>query len=95
MKRMSVRAVVEWAQREGNSETDRLANGENEEFDPALRIPVDAASFRWDILPEALAAGQRAETRFQEAKQSGGLPNRTMKQRKRKVEERLKARDPW
>ena len=52
-------------------------------------------SLSWVILPEALATGQRAESQFQEVKQSGRLPNRAMKHRKRKVEERLKATDPW
>ena len=57
MKKMSIRAVVEWAPREGNKEADRLANGDHRAFDPALRIPVsaDPSSLSWVILPEALA----------------------------------------
>ena len=95
MKKMSIRAVVEWASREGIMEADRLANGDHGAFDPDLRIPVSADSLSWVILLEALAAGQRAESRFLELRQSGRLPNRAMKQRKRKVEERLKATNPW
>ena len=41
---MSIRAVVEWAPREGNKEADRLANGDHGAFDLALRIPVSADS---------------------------------------------------
>ena len=94
-KKMSVRTVVEWAPREGNREADKLANGYHEAFDPALRIPVSAASLKWEILPEAVLAGRTAEEHFQRAKVSGRMPDRTTKQRKRKVDERLKATDPW
>ena len=45
--------VVEWAPREGNKEADRHANGDHGAFDPALRIPVNADSRSWNILPEA------------------------------------------
>ena len=95
MKKMSIRPVVEWIPREGNKEADRLANGDHSSFRPDLRILVRADSLSWIVLPEALAAGQKAESRFQEARASGRLPNRAMRKRKRRVEERLKATDPW
>ena len=47
VKKKSIRAIVEWAPREENKEADSLANGERGEFDPALRMPVDAANLRW------------------------------------------------
>ena len=40
MRRMSLRTVVEWAPREGNKKTDKLANGNTEDFDLSLRIDV-------------------------------------------------------
>ena len=40
--------------REGNKEADKLANGNAEDFDPSLRIEVNASTLNWDILPEAL-----------------------------------------
>ena len=40
LKRMSVRAVVEWAPREINKGTDSLANGHTEQFVPNLRFHV-------------------------------------------------------
>ena len=95
MKKMSIRPVVEWIPREGNREADRLANGNHSHFRPDLRIAVCADGIDWIVLPEALAAGQKAEKQFQEAKESGRLPNRAMRKRKRRVEERLKATDPW
>ena len=50
VKKMSTRAVVEWAPREGTKEADRLANGDHGAFDPALRIPVNADSLSWAFL---------------------------------------------
>ena len=38
LKRMSVKAVVEWAPRTANHEADELANGDTTRFDPAKRI---------------------------------------------------------
>ena len=58
MKKMSIRASVEWIPREGNREADRLANGIFHGFNPDLRIPVTASSLVWEILPEALDAGK-------------------------------------
>ena len=95
MKKMSIRASVEWIPREGNKEADRLANGIFHDFDPCMRIPVGTRSLVWEILPEALEAGRSAEDCFQAAKTNGQLPNRTTKQRKRKVSERLRTTDPW
>ena len=95
MKKMSLRASVEWIPREGNREADRLANGIFHDFDHCMRIPVSTRSLVWEILPEALEAGRSAEDFFQAAKASGQLPNRTTKQRKRKVSERLRTTDPW
>ena len=95
MKKMSIRASVEWIPREGNKEADRLAKGIFHDFDPCMRIPVSTRSLVWEILPESLEAGRSAEDCFQAAKASGQLPNRTTKQRKRKVSERLRTTDPW
>ena len=95
MRKMSIRTGVEWVPKEGNREADKLANGDHETFDPILRIPVSAASLKWEILPEALLAVRTAEEHFQTAKVSGRMPDRSTKQRKRKVDERLKATDPW
>ena len=95
MKSREMRTVVEWAPREWNKEADQLANGSTELFDPAKRLEVAARTLSWSILPEALAAGREAERSFQEMKQTIGLPCRSQKQRKRRVETRLKITDPW
>ena len=38
LKRMSIKAVVDWAPRTANYEADELANGNTSRFDPAKRI---------------------------------------------------------
>ena len=42
-----------------------------------------------------VAAGREAEQAFRRMKETHGLPNRGQKQRKRRVESRLKVTDPW
>ena len=65
MKKMSLRTVVEWAPREANREADKLANGQFDDFDEALRIPVTTKDLVWDVLPTALEMGalRRGTTR--------------------------------
>ena len=38
-----------------------LANGDSSLFDPGRRIPVSAGTLVWNVLPEALKAGGKAE----------------------------------
>ena len=73
MKKMSLRTVVEWTPREGNREADKLANGQWDDFDEALRIPVAAADLVWEILPAALEMGRVAEEEYEGAKSGPGL----------------------
>ena len=94
MRKMSLRTVVEWAPREGNKEADKLANGKAEDFDPSLRVHVDASTLCWDILPAALEAGA-AERKPQEAREHGTFLNRSCEGKRRKLEERLRVTDPW
>ena len=83
MRKMSLRTVAEWAPRDGNKEADKLANGNAEDFEPSLRIDVDASTLCWDILPEALEGGGAAERQSQEARERGTLPNRSRKEKRR------------
>ena len=46
LKRMSIKALVEWAPREANREADELANGDHHRFDPSRRIPIEPGSLR-------------------------------------------------
>ena len=87
MKARRMRAVVEWASRECNREADLLANGITDQFDPKRPMQVSA--------PEALSAGREAEQAPKRMKETHKLPNRGQKQRKRRVESRLKVTDPW
>ena len=95
MKARGMRAIVEWAPREFNKEADQLANGITDSFDPNRRLHVSSQTLTWNILPMALQAGRDAEQAFRDMKERYGLPDRCKKQRKRKVETRLKITDPW
>ena len=95
MKARGMRAIVEWAPREFNKEADQLANGITDSFDPNRRIHVSSQTLTWNILPTAIQSGRDAEQAFRDMKERYGLPNRSKKQRKRKVETRLKNTDPW
>ena len=79
----------------GNREADRLVNGQFNDFDEDLRIPVSVDSLQWDILPVALAAGGSAELDYLQTKAGAGLPNRSKKEKRRRPEERLRTKDPW
>ena len=56
---------------------------------------MSSQTLTWNILPMALQAGRDAEQAFRDMKERYGLPDRCKKQRKRKVETRLKITDPW
>ena len=71
---MGIKAMVEWSPREGNRQTDALANGCYDWFNPAIRIPVDVRSMKWGVLPQALVWEREAEDMFQKTKIEGGLP---------------------
>ena len=59
MKRMGIKALVEWAPREGNRHADALANGSYEGFDPALRDPSRRPAFAVGCSPSSAPVGDR------------------------------------
>ena len=96
LKRMGIKAVVDWAPRTANYDADELANGNTSRCDPAKRIVFKASEVWWDVLPEALQKGREMESECQSALALGsGRHDRTRKQRKRKLEDKLRVRDPW
>ena len=95
MKAMGQKTAVHWTPREANREADALANGNSSSFDPAKERKFDLAHMGWRILPRALQMGRDAEAAVSAAKRRGALPDRTKKQRRRRLEERLKMTDPW
>ena len=93
LKRMSIKAVVDWAPARP---TTRPTSSHTSRFDPAKRITFEESEVRWDILPEALQKGREMESESQRAPAGGASrPDRARKQRKRKLEDRLRVRDPW
>ena len=93
MKRRRIRTIVEWAPREFNRESDNLANGITEGFNPALEIKIRPEEITWEILPEALEGGREAEWAYGAAKERGKLPNRVDVTRRRSLE--LRIRGVW
>ena len=95
LKKRRIKALVKWAPRESNQEADRLADGDSTGLNPELELKADVAGLRWNVLPEALVAGRQAEEIYLEAKSLGQLPNRAMKEKRRRVEDKLRTKDPW
>ena len=61
----------------------------------ALEVKLDPGQLQLYVLPRVSGMGQEAEMSYRESKEMGTLPNRGVKTRKRKHEERLKMTDPW
>ena len=55
-----------------------------------LEMKVDVAKLRW-----SLDAGRQAERPHKMAKERGLLPNRAKKERRKKLEDRLRMKYPW
>ena len=58
-------------------ESDNLAIGITEGFNPALKMIIRPEEILWEILLEALEAGREAERADGIAKERGKLPNRS------------------
>ena len=95
MKKNGIRASVEWAPREGNRKADSLANGNVAGFSPDQKKDILPSQIQWFVLPQALEHRRQAEEIFKCAKESGALPVRNRKGRRRRPQDRLRAKDPW
>ena len=95
LKHRKLKALVEWTPRESNREADALANGCADGFNPELELKVDCENLQWSILPKALEVEKQAEEAYRTAKDGGHLPNRAKKERKKRLEDRLRTKDPW
>ena len=94
LKEKKIKALVEWTPRESNREADLLANGITSDFNPSLEMMLDPLKPDWLVLPQVLDAGRQAEAAFMAAKQQG-LPNRARKEKRRRLVDRLRMKDPW
>ena len=90
MKEQSLKVLVEWSPRSGNQEADRLANGVTTRFALENRAHIDLHTIRWSILDEAIAMGKQAEDEFQRARGTGALPNRGVRIKRRRAEDKLR-----
>ena len=73
MKRRRIRTIVAWAPREFNRESDNLANGITEGFNPAMEMKIRPEELTWEILPEALEAGREAERAYGAARREASF----------------------
>ena len=90
-----LKALVEWTPRSGNKETDELANGVTNRFRPENEVRINPEDLQWYVLPKALEIGAQAEAEHQRAVYGGALPDRTRRQKRKKLEQRLRVADPW
>ena len=85
-------ADVNWTPREANMEADALSNFATEGFDERLRVPVSLDTTPWHVLDQAITWGREFEV------QVAGMraPKQSFRsRRKKRAEERLRAKDPW
>ena len=94
-KKNRVKAQVEWTPKEFNREADALPIGDTSQFSPELELRVEPHTLKWHVLDRDLEIGVIAERAHDRLRRSGGLPDRARKQKRRKLEERLKFKDPW
>ena len=87
---------LDWVPREGNKEADALSEGSFHGFDPAKRIEVDLASMKFEVLNELLEHGAELYSIIRQGK---AVKDRYVapkpKAKKRKLEDKLKTKDPW
>ena len=85
LEQRQCRLATIWALREINQEADRLSNGDLRGFNPALRIPIDAAALPWLVLNNMMKAGM--EFVAERTLPSANLP--------RKGKYKLREQQPW
>ena len=85
LEQRECRLATIWAPREINQEADRLSNGDLRGFNPALRIPIDAAALPWLVLNDMMKAGM--EFVAERTLPSANLP--------RKGKYKLREQQPW
>ena len=71
------------------------SNGQVEDFNPALTIPVRSGSLAWGELPTALEKGSKAGAEYWQVKDTFTMSNLSWREKRRRPEERLRVTDPW
>ena len=95
VKKSKLKALVVWAPRDSNTEADACANGVTADSNPDLEMRVDVENLSWCNLCDALLTGRQAEEAFKSAKEQGRLADRAKKERRKRLEDRLRMKDPW
>ena len=88
---------LEWVPRDQNEEADELTNEIFQRFDMNRRISVDPLAMKWLIMDQLfkVAEGLYADVRAARTAAPNAAEAGASRRRKRRPEERLRARDPW
>ena len=88
--------MVDWVPGTANFKADEPANSNTQRFDLAKRIIFKESGEWWDILPDVLQKGREVERECERGQAEGaGLTDRTGAQKRRRLEDRLRVKDPW
>jgi len=93
---------VVWIPREQNIEADELSNGVFRSFSAKNNIPIDLAAIKFEVLDDLMAEAGRFYGDLTKKKETpkadaAALADRPLVSvaRKKRSDERLRARDPW
>ena len=88
--------MVDWVPGTANFKADEAANSNTHRFDLAKRIIFKESGEWWDILPDVLQNCREVERECERVRaEEAGLPDRTAAQKRRRLEDRLRVKDPW
>ncbi len=73
-------------------DADALSNFATEGFDERLRVPGSLATTPWHVLDQAITWGREFEV---QAAKMRALRQGLRPRRRKRAEERLRAKDPW
>ncbi len=90
LEKRNQRLQLSWVPRDFNEEADRLSRGDFTGFSPELRINMDTASIKWEVLDQFMELGMSLEKMKRAAIQTSTNPKP-----KRIKRAPLKERDPW
>ena len=94
LEHRSAELFLEWSPRTMNQESDALADGRTNGFNPALRVPVGLSRMQWLVLDRLMAAGVPFQKQAQMLKEQGSCTQARVTVRRAKTQ-RLRTRVPW
>ena len=93
LKSIGLQADVCWVPREANAEADSLSNADTSGFNEELRVHIDLKTEKWHFFDRAISLGESFFADAASRRNEGHVPIQL--RRKKRREERLRAKDPW